>query len=95
MAGSRVREQCIVGPTHVAERMAFFLVRTPVFGRHGLELREYFQRRLKIGFITPAHGAHVKRLGILGVCLQNVSQVGQCIIKPFGNNFVLNRFDCL
>ncbi len=70
--------------------MAFFLVRSPVLGRDGLELREKLERPVEVTLVSGANGAHVERIRVARIRLQYTRKVGQCVVELFCDDLVLD-----
>ena len=90
-ARPRIGAQRFLGPPHVAKGMAFLLVRPAVFGREGLQFPELCQGLVEFAPVTPADRAHVERVGVFRLVLQDDFQIAQRFPVSFGNDPCLDR----
>ena len=71
--------------------VAFFLVGTAVFGHQLLELPEQLECRRKVPLVAMADRAHVERVGILRLGLEQRLEVAKRFVEALRDDLLLCR----
>jgi hypothetical protein len=90
VAGSRVGSQGFVVTAHIAISVAFLLVRATFLRCNRLDLLQQLQRCLEILLVAPADSAHVQRVEVSGIRLEDLAQVHQSVVEVFRDDLALD-----